>query len=71
MIRVSLSDPRRNEGTFSRGDLFPAFKKAREHQHSLFALTAFQVTLIQRNQYAIVGYFGGAACPKPQNGQEN
>lgn len=29
-----------------------------------------KVTLIQNNQYAIVGYFG-AACPGPQHGQKN
>lgn len=52
------------QGGHHRGDLFSAFKETREGQCVLLALAAYQVILMQSNQYAIMGYLG-TACPEP------
>lgn len=48
------------EDIIHRGDLFPALEETVEGQSALLALTDGQVTLIQSNQCATVGYLGAA-----------
>lgn len=52
------SPHQRKEGTFHKRDSFPGFKETREGQWTFLAQAAFQVTLIQSNQHARVGYLG-------------
>ena len=51
------------------GDLFRSFRETKEGQSVLFEPADFQVTLIQKNQYAIKAYFG-AASPGSQQSEK-
>lgn len=70
MSDKGISLPCTEEGSFQRGDLFFACKKTREGRHAILALAAGQVTLIQSNQYAIVGYLQ-AACLYPDKSMQD
>lgn len=54
MIRVFLLAPLEQGGHFSQGRFISCTQVTREGQHALLAPAAFQVTLIQSNQYAMV-----------------
>ena len=65
-VKVTLSAPWEQGSHLSHGEIyFRDFKETKESQCVLLVPAAFQVTLIQNNQYAMVGYLG-AVCPESQ-----